>query len=180
MITQLFISLRAFVALTILTCGLYPLAVTAIAQLAFPRQANGSLVSVGEKSVGSVLLAQKFTSPRYFWPRPSAGDYNTVASGASNQGFTSKKLLDAVTERRVIWGQNAPSDLLYASGSGLDPHISPEAAAWQVSRIVTERQISPEHVQTLITQLTELPQFGFLGQPRVNVLLLNVALDGLK
>jgi len=177
MITQLFTSIRAFLVLTVITCVFYPLAVTGIAQLAFPAQANGSIVRRGGQSIGSTLLAQKFTDPKYFRPRPSAADYATVASGASNQGFTSKKLLDAVTERRAAWGENAPSDLLYASGSGLDPHISPEAAQYQVVRVAQARGVSPEAIAALVQQHTEGPQFGFLGQPHVNVLALNLALD---
>ncbi len=177
MITQLFISIRAFLVLTIITCVFYPLAITGIAQLLFPAQANGSIVRRGGEPAGSVLLAQKFTEARYFLPRPSAADYATVASGASNQGFTSKKLLDAVTERRAAWGGNAPSDLLYASGSGLDPHISPEAAQHQVARVAQARGVAPEAITALVQQHTEGPQFGFLGQSRVNVLALNLALD---
>lgn len=180
MIKELIASLRALVALTLLTGVLYPLGMTAVSQLAFPRQANGSQLQVDGKLAGSTLLAQKFTSPRYFWPRPSAGDYATVASGASNQSFTSKKLLDAVNERRAALGKDAPSDLLYASGSGLDPHISPAAAAYQAERVAKARGLELAKVAALIQSQTEPPQFGFLGEPRVNVLLLNRALDELR
>ena len=158
----------------------YPLLVTGVSQLVFPAQANGSLVHKGDQIVGSALLAQKFTDARYFWPRPSAVDYATVASGASNQGFTSKKLLDAVNQRRALFGSQAPSDLLYASGSGLDPQISPEAAAFQITRVSAARGISVERLEKLVKSVTEAPQFGFLGQPRVNVLLLNSSLDEVK
>ena len=180
MIKQLLISIRALVVLTIVTGVIYPLIVTGIGLVVFPRQAAGSFVEIGGKPAGSVLIAQKFTDPRYFWPRPSAADYGTVASGASNQGFTSKKLLDAVRERRQVFGAAAPADLLYASASGLDPHVSPEAAAFQIPRIAAARGMTPERVSAVVAQLTEPPQLAFLGQPRVNVLLLNLALDEIK
>lgn len=177
MITALLISLRAMIIFTIL-CGIaYPLAMTGLAQAIFPRQANGSLIRSGEKISGSELLAQKFTEARYFWPRPSAADFATVASGASNQGFTSKKLLAAVTERRQALGPHAPPDLLYASGSGLDPHISPDAARFQAARVAAARGWPVDRVIRLIDEHMEPPQFGFLGQARVNVLRLNLALD---
>ena len=133
---------------------------------------NGNLV-------GSELLGQKFESPRYFWPRPSAGDYATVASGASNKGPTSAELKKAIDERRAIFGTDAPVDLLTASASGLDPHISPEAARSQVARVAAARNISIQKLSELIDQTIESPQFGFLGEPRVNVLRLNRALDQL-
>lgn len=180
MITQLIISLRAMVVLTILTCVVYPLGVTALAQALFPKQANGSLVRIEQNMVGSELIAQKFASDRYFWPRPSAADFGTVASGASNQGFLSKKLEAAVVERRSVLGENAPSDLLYASGSGLDPHISPEAARYQVARVAAARGLAPEKVSALVEQSIQPPQLGFLGQARINVLMLNLRLDGLS
>ena len=180
MITQLIISLRALVVLTILTCVLYPLGVTGLAQVLFPQQANGSLVREGDQLKGSKLIAQKFTSDSYFWPRPSAADYGTVASGASNQGFLSQKLKAAVDERRQIFGEDAPADLLYASGSGLDPHISPEAAGHQTTRVAAARGLPEAEVADIVRQSVEAPQLGFLGQPRVNVLVLNLRLDGLK
>lgn len=174
---EILTALRALVVLTIVTGILYPLAVTGIAQALFPEQARGSLVKRGDSLVGSSLLAQKFVGAAYFHPRPSAADFSTVASGASNQGFTSKKLLDAVKERRNALGAGAPPDLLYTSGSGLDPHISPEAATFQTARVAAARGWPTEKIDMLIAENTEEPQYGFLGQARVNVLKLNIALD---
>lgn len=174
---EILTSFRALVVFTVLTGILYPLAVTGIAQALFPGQAGGSLVKRGDTLVGSSLLAQNFTGDLYFHPRPSSADFGTVASGASNQGFTSKKLLDAVNERRAALGDGAPPDLLYASGSGLDPHISPEAAAFQTDRVASARGWTPEKIRAAVVRATEEPQYGFLGQARVNVLKLNIALD---
>jgi K+-transporting ATPase ATPase C chain len=179
MFTAILASIRAIVVLTVITGDAYPLLVTAIAQLAFPTQANGSLVRSGNEVLGSSLLAQKFADPKYFWPRPSAADYSTIPSGASNQGFTSKKLLDAINERRTHFGADAPADLLSASGSVLDPHISPEAARYQVARVAQNRGLPLENVLKTVESSIESPQFGFLGQSRVNVLLLNRTLDNL-
>lgn len=179
MITQLIASLRAIVVLTVLTCVVYPIGVTALGQALFPKQANGSLVRIGQSLIGSELIAQKFTGDRYFWPRPSAADYATVASGASNQGFLSKKLETAVTGRRAAHGGSAPPDLLYASGSGLDPHLSPEAARFQVARVAAARGLDIQAVMALVERNIQSPQFGFLGQARVNVLMLNIQLDEL-
>lgn len=178
MITQLLISLRALVVLTLVTSGIYPLLITGIAQSLFPTQANGSIVYKDGRAAGSVLLAQKFTDAGYFHPRPSASDYGTVPSGGSNRGFTSRELLDAVAGRRAAWGDGAPADLLYASASGLDPHLSPEGAHFQIARVAQARGIPPDVVSGLVQRYTEGPQLGFLGQPRVNVLALNLALDG--
>jgi len=166
----LFQSLRLTLVFTFLTGLLYPLFVTGVAQLAFHDKANGT----------PSLLAQKFTSPKYFWPRPSAGDFGTVPSGASNFGPTSAALRKAVQERRDKLGANAPADLLYASGSGLDPHISPEAARFQIARVAAARGVGAEKIAALVEKFVEPPQLGFLGEPRVNVLLLNLALDRLN
>lgn len=168
-------SLRILLALTVLTGIAYPLVVTGIARVAFREQATGSAGPQGSK-----LLAQKIESPKYFWPRPSAGDFATVASGASNKGPTSADLAKAIAERREKFGKDAPAELLTASGSGLDPHLSPAAAKHQAPRVAMERKMPLEEVVALIDQLTEGPQLGFLGEPRVNVLALNVALDALK
>ncbi len=165
-------SIRALIVFTLLAGVLYPLAVTLAAQAIFPREANGSRLPNG-----SAMLAQKFTSPQYFWPRPSAADFATVASGASNQGSTSAKLRDQIAERRAAWGEGAPSDLLTASGSGLDPHISPEAARFQISRVAAARSLPTETVAAMVQRHVEPPQFGVFGQARVNVLELNLALD---
>ncbi|MEY2601613.1 MAG: potassium-transporting ATPase KdpC subunit [Verrucomicrobiota bacterium] len=173
-------SLRIYIILTLLTGILYPLAMTGVAQLLFPKQANGSRIVENGKLIGSDLLVQKFESPRYFWPRPSSADYATVPSGASNKGPTSADLKKSIDERRAKFGKDAPVDLLTASGSGLDPHISPEAARSQVARVAAERNVSIQKVTTLVDQTIEEPQFGFLGEPRVNVLQLNRALDQLR
>jgi potassium-transporting ATPase KdpC subunit len=173
-------SLRIYIVLTLLTGIIYPLAMTGIVQLLFPKQANGSRIVDNGKLVGSELLVQKFESPRYFWPRPSAADYATVASGASNKGPTSTDLKKLIGERRVKFGADAAVDLLTASGSGLDPHISPEAARMQIPRIAEARNMSIQRIATLVDQTIEPPQFGFLGEPRVNVLRLNRAVDELR
>ena len=173
-------SIRIFLVLTLLTGIIYPLAMTGAAQLLFPKQANGSRIVENGNLIGSELLGQKFESPRYFWPRPSAADYATVASGASNKGPTSADLKKAIDERRTTFGTDAPVDLLTASGSGLDPHISPEGARSQVARVAAARSLSIQKVSELIDQTIEPPQFGFLGEPRVNVLRLNRALDQLR
>jgi potassium-transporting ATPase KdpC subunit len=173
-------SLRIYLVLTLLTGIIYPLAMTAIAQLCFPKQANGSRVIEGAKLIGSDLLAQKFESPRYFWPRPSAADFATVPSGASNKGPTSTDLKKSINERRAKFGADAPVDLLTASGSGLDPHISPEAARAQVPRVAGARNLPPQRITDLVDQIIEPPQVGFLGDPRVNVFRLNRSLDQLR
>lgn len=180
MIQQLLIAIRSLAILSVLTGVFYPIFITAIASAVFPRQASGSLIERGGSVIGSELIAQPFKDVRYFHPRPSAADFATVASGAGNQGFTSKKLLEAVRERQALLGPGAPSDLLYASGSGLDPHVSPEAALFQVERVAAARRLPAEQVKKLVETAVEPPQFGFLGQSRVNVLLLNLALDELK
>ncbi|MEY2555586.1 MAG: potassium-transporting ATPase KdpC subunit [Verrucomicrobiota bacterium] len=173
-------SLRIYIILTLLTGILYPLAMTGVAQLLFQKQANGSRIVENGKLIGSDLFVQKFESPRYFWPRPSSADYATVPSGASNKGPTSADLKKSIDERRAKFGKDAPVDLLTASGSGLDPHISPEAARSQVARVAAERNVSIQKVTALVDQTIEEPQFGFLGEPRVNVLRLNRALDQLR
>jgi K+-transporting ATPase ATPase C chain len=182
------LALRLFLTLTLLTGVVYPLAVTAIAQTLFAWRAGGSLVRVDGRVAGSELLAQKFTSTRYFWPRPSAAGYATMPSGASNLGWTSAQLKKTVAERRASLepgdGSKAvPAELLFASASGLDPHISPEAAFYQLDRVATARGFDADHRQqllSLISQKTEAPLWGFLGQPRINVLQLNLALDSLQ
>jgi K+-transporting ATPase ATPase C chain len=175
-----FQSFRAYLVLTLLTGIIYPLLITAIAQLAFPKQANGSRAIQNNTLVGSDLLAQKFESPRYFWPRPSGGDFATLPSGASNKGPTSADLKKSIDERRARFGDGAAVDLLTTSGSGLDPHISPEAARSQIPRVAAARNMSIEKIAALVDQTIEPPQLGFLGEPRVNVLRLNTALDQLR
>lgn len=173
-------SLRMYLVLTLLTGILYPLAMTGVAQLLFPKQANGSRIIENGKVMGSNLIAQKFESPRYFWPRPSSADYATVPSGASNKGPTSADLKKSIDERRAKFGNDAPVDLLTASGSGLDPHITPEAARLQTPRVAAARNISIPRISAVLDQTIEAPQLGFLGEPRVNVVRLNRALDQLR
>ncbi len=175
---------------TVVTGVIYPLLITVIAQVAFKNQANGSLVTRDGKLVGSALLAQQFTGTNYFWPRPSACTYGTSASGivassGSNLGPTSAPLQTNVMNNiaAFISGNNlptntvVPADMVFASASGLDPHISPEAASLQIARVAAARGVSEDKVKGLVDRFTERPQWGFLGQARVNVLLLNVALD---
>jgi K+-transporting ATPase ATPase C chain len=175
----------------IVACGvLYPLVLTALFQLAFPRQANGSLVERDGQVVGSEWLAQQFTGDKYFWPRPSAAGYGTGPSGiasssGSNYGPTSAQLQTNVRNNakalreahKLRADAPVPADLVYASASGLDPHISPGAARFQVARVAATRGMSVDQVGALVEKFVEPPQWGFLGEARVNVLLLNLALD---
>lgn len=171
---------RALVVLTILTGIAYPLLVTAVARLAFTEASGGSVIRHGERIVGSKLLAQKMDDPRYFWPRPSAADYATVPSGASNLGPTSAQLAEAVAKRREALGSAAPADLLTASGSGLDPHLSPAAAKYQAARVAQARNLPLDQLLALIERMIEPPQYGIFGEERVNVLALNLALDAAR
>lgn len=183
------IALRLFLVMTLLTGVLYPLAVTGITQGFFNAKANGSILKGAQnQALGSELLAQKFDSVIYFQSRPSACDYGTVASGASNKGPTSKALQDLVQERRAAFrttnglaaGQAVPGEMAFASGSGLDPHISPEAARRQVARVAKARAYNDVQTQALtqlVERAVESPQFGIFGQERINVLRLNMALD---
>jgi K+-transporting ATPase ATPase C chain len=172
-------SIRIYTILTLLTGILYPLAMTGVAQLLFPKQANGSRIVENGKLIGSDLLGQKFESPKYFWPRPSSADYATVPSGASNKGPTSADLKKSIDERRAKFGNDVPVDLLTASGSGLDPHIGPEAARSQIPRVAAARKMSIQQISAVVDQTIEQPQLGFLGEPRVNVVRLNRTLDQL-
>ncbi len=164
-----------------LLCGvLYPLLVTGIATFLFPGKAGGSLILKNDAVLGSELIGQKFTLPKYFHGRPSAGDYATIPSGASNQSPTSQTLREAVQGRQVTYGALTPTDLLTTSASGLDPHITPQSAYIQIERIVAERGLDPvaaENIRSMVARNTELPTFGFLGKDRVNVLKLNIELD---
>ena len=181
---------------SILVGLIYPLVVTGFAQVAFPLQANGSLILKDGNAVGSKLIGQSFDDPEYFWGRPSATgsfSYNAfnaedlTGSSGSNYGPLNQALLDAVQARvdalKAADPANTapvPVDLVTASGSGLDPHISVAAALYQVSRVAKERGMSQDAVRTLVDQYTEGRQFGLLGEPRVNVVRLNLALDGIK
>lgn len=180
-------ALILLLCLTALTGVVYPLLVTLSAQLFFPAQANGSLLGSNEQPLGSELIGQTFTRPEYFWGRPSATSptaYNGGASSGSNQGPVNPALIDAVQARVKALRDADPShseavpvDLVTASASGLDPHISPAAAAYQVSRVAKARQMSPDSVTELVERYTQGRQWGILGEPRVNVLKLNLALD---
>lgn len=179
------ISIWFTLATTVLLGIFYPLVVTGLAQLLFPRQANGELITANGKLIGSHLIGQPFTEPGYFYSRPSAAGaagYDPTASGGSNLGPTNKTLIDRVSASvKSLQATNphtpVPADLVTTSGSGLDPDISPAAAEFQIPRVAKERRMSEQEVRTLVLQHTEGRQFGFLGEPRVNVLDLNLALD---
>jgi len=185
--TQLRPALTLFVLLSLVTGLAYPLAVTGLAQVLFPHQANGSLVMKDGKPVGSELIGQAFADPRHFWSRPSATaptPYDAANSGGSNLAPTAPALVDAVKARvqalRAVDPGNAapvPVDLVTASASGLDPHISRAAADYQVARVARLRGLPVERVRALVEQYTEDRWLGFIGEPRVNVLALNLALD---
>ncbi len=180
-------SIRMFLVLTVMTGIHYPLVVTIAAKIAFRNQADGSIVyNKNGTAVGSTLIAQQFSDSTHFTARPSACSYATVASGASNLGVTSSVLHDSVIARAKVLGKpvgKVPADLIFASGSGLDPHISPEAALIQVDRIVKARALSGENRKALIKMIasrTEKPQWGLFGEARVNVLLLNCDIDSMR
>jgi K+-transporting ATPase ATPase C chain len=183
-------ALVLFAVLTLVTGVAYPLVVTGVAQTLFPAQASGSLILRDGKPVGSALIGQNFTEPGHFWGRPSATSpmpYNAAASGGSNQGPLNPALVDAVKSRidalrAADPGNTAPLpvDLVTASASGLDPHISPAAANYQVARVAQARDLSVEKVHHLLELQTERPLLGLLGERRVNVLQLNLALEALR
>lgn len=178
-------SLAVFLVLTVITGVIYPLAITVIGQVAFPSKANGSLVEHNGKIVGSELIGQNFTEVKYFWSRPSAAGYNGGASTGSNYGPTNPAQWDAVKQRvadlqKANQGEaEIPIDLVTASGSGLDPHITPAAAEYQVSRVARARHVDEARIRELVREHTEGRTFGLLGEPRVNVLKLNISLDDL-
>ena len=184
-------ALKIFLFFTIVTGVIYPLLVTGIAQMIFPSKANGSLIIENDKVIGSELIGQTFDSAYYFTSRPSAISYNPMPSGGSNLGLTNIKLKNLAEARKkkfiVFNGIDSntivPADMVFASGSGIDPHISPDAALLQINRIVAKRNFSDtqkKELKSLIQKHTEAPQFGLLGEKRVNVLKLNLALDQME
>jgi K+-transporting ATPase ATPase C chain len=188
-VKQIRISVLLFIALSLLTGIFYPAAVTVFARLIFPGQASGSFIyRTDGRPVGSELIGQPFSDRKYFWPRPSATTgfpYNATASGGSNMGPTSRDLIEKVAGRvRSLRASgivdSLPADLVAASGSGLDPHISEEGALLQIPRVARQRRFSEEKIRDLVENRLEGRQFGFLGAPRVNVLLLNLDLDRLE
>jgi len=188
MLVQFRAAIVSLIVLTVVTGVIYPLVVTGIAQVVFPFQANGSLIVKDGKVVGSALIGQPFDDPKYFWSRPSATSPfadNAAASSGSNLSPTNPDLIKAVQGRvdalrAADPGNTAPVpvDLVTASGSGLDPHISPAAALYQVPRVARERKLDPQTVRQMVERYTEGRSLGVLGEPRVNVLALNLALDG--
>ena len=189
--TQVIVAVKILGVMTILTGILYPLLMTGLAQLAFPAKANGSLIWKDGKIKGSELIGQKFDSSIYFWPRPSAIDYNPIPSGGSNLGPDSEKLSKLVSERReyfmvknfLVDTTTVPKEMVFASGSGLDPHISPEAALLQSERVARSRNFTADQkkqLHQLIRSKTEEPQFSFLGERRINVFVLNLELDNIR
>jgi len=186
--TQTIIALKFLFVMTILTGIVYPLVMTGIAQLTFPSKANGSLIKKDGKIIGSELIGQKFDSTIYFWSRPSAIDYNPIPSGASNLGPTSDKLKKQVVERRISFATMntitdttaVPKEMLFASASGLDPHISQKAALLQVDRVAKARNfniVQKQNLVQIVKNLTETPQFLVFGEERINVLILNLELN---
>lgn len=177
-----------FLWLTLLTGVAYPLLITLLAQLTMRHQAQGSFLTVNDKVIGSELIGQEFKSEKYFWGRPSAHAYDPLQSGGSNYGPTNKDLKKLIEDRRkIILSSHSiddprliPSELLYASGSGLDPHISPSTAYFQAERVARARDIEKEKVEALIKKSTERRGLGFLGEPVVNVLKLNSDLDSIS
>ena len=189
MMSQLRPALVLFALFTVLTGLVYPAVTTGVAQLLFPHQANGSLIVRDARVVGSALIGQPFSDPAYFWSRPSATGptpYNAASSTGSNLGPTNPALAEAVTARVGALRSADPTqtgpvpvDLVTASGSGLDPHVSPAAARYQVARVARARGRAPEDIREMVDRYTERRTLGLLGEPRVNVLLLNLALDRL-
>ena len=189
MIKHLINTIIVYAALTIITGILYPMAVTGLAQLFFPYRANGSMIEINEKAIGSELIGQKFSDQKYFWSRPSATTpaYNSAASSGSNLGPLNPALANTVKKRLATLKSADPEnnfpvpiDLVTSSGSGLDPHISPASAYYQLHRISKIRGIDENQIKTLIDQSIEKRQWGILGEPRINVLQLNLKLDEIK
>lgn len=186
MLNQMNAAVRITILLTVLTGIIYPAVVTGVARILFPKQANGSLIEINGKVVGSELIGQKFSRPEYFQGRPSAaGDgYDAASSGASDFGPTNQKLVDRIRadaekfrKENPDFTGSFPADLLTSSASGLDPHISPASADAQVARVARARGVSSDEIRKLVEAHVEQRTFGLLGEPRVNVLMLNLALD---
>jgi potassium-transporting ATPase KdpC subunit len=188
---DLLCAIRTYVVLTVVCGLLYTLAVTALAQCIFPKKSNGSLVMAGEKIIGSELLGQTFSRPTYFRCRPSSVSYDPLPSGASNMAAVCVVLKDSVEARRkefcgifgIVPDSIVPPDMIFSSASGLDPHISPEAARLQINMVAGQRHMTPlqtDALAALVERSIEKPQLGFLGVPRVNVLCLNLMIDSLK
>ena len=184
---QILPGLRIKLFMTVALGIVYPLAMTGICQVLFPHKANGSLITAGGKVIGSELIAQKFTKPEYFQPRPSAAGndgYDATSSGGTNLGPTSQKLIaktkaavEKFRKENPDFTGSLPADLVTASASGLDPHLSPDSAKAQAARVAKARGVSVDQVLQLVAQFTEPPDLGLLGEPRVNVLKLNLAMD---
>ena len=182
-------TLKLFAILMVLVGVIYPVAVTVLAQLFFPKEAGGSLLyDSGGNITGSALIGQPFSDPKYFWSRPSATSgypYNPMASGGSNLGPTNKDLIDQISNRTELLKSSGiqspvPSDLVEASASGLDPHISVQSTLVQIPRVARARNLSEDTLNKLVVEHIENRQFGFLGEQRINVLELNLALDSMK
>lgn len=180
-----FAALRASIVFIVICGGLYPLVITSVGGLLFPHQATGSLIKIDGTIVGSELVGQQFKGTQYFHGRPSAVDYDAFSVGGSNLAASNEALRERVAsdsghiaDQENVAPTSIPADLLAASGSGIDPHISPESARIQANRIADARQINVDEVNNLIKRYTENPTFGIFGQPRVNVLKINLALDG--
>ena len=187
LVKQIYPAVAITVVLTVLLGGVYPLVVTGLAYVIFPAKAQGSLIARDGKIIGSSLIGQPFTGPGYFHSRPSAAGagYDATASGGTNLGPTSRRLMDNIKANTDSLREENPNvpipvDLVTASASGLDPHITPAAAAFQIPRVARERAVSEEEMRRLVREHTEGRQFGLLGEPRVNVLELNLALDQLQ
>jgi len=190
---RLWPAIALLIALTLVTGVIYPVVVTAVAQVAFPSQANGSFVSTADgRTIGSSLIGQAFSKPQYFWGRPSAAGvtdenpagYDANSSAGSNLGPTNQKLIERVTAavdalKAANGDKPVPVDLVTTSASGLDPDVSPEGAEYQVARVAKARNMTEDNVRAAVKRHTEQPLLWFMGQPRVNVLLLNLDLDGL-
>lgn len=180
---SLFIGIKMLFAMTVLTGLIYPTFIWGYANIVIPEKANGSLIEKNSSFVGSELIGQKFSDQKYFWSRPSAVEYNPASSSGTNLSPTSADLKKSVDERKESLAKNhtgePPQDMLFASASGLDPHITPESAEYQIQRVAVARSLDVTTLRHLVQSLTEKPQYGILGEARINVLKLNLALERL-